>query len=277
MAPPPIMRPQLDPYAASLRALRSPASMPVLRLPRAEVVAPHDPALAALLETAQSAQSQELGAAMAWQACEPGGAAFNAALAADLDAARRQLAEMRTLPDDPAGALLDHLTVGRHAAYVAAVRAQAATDHAVAAVYRYVAAAQELRERLDAETDRLVDEMVEHLTAARDRKDRARYIDGERLKRAWHDMAAVYRWLVNPGVPYRHPIGKPNELPWPKVDGFNYLEWEADAAIHGGKERPIIPEPPAPYVPRRAATPSPDLPAAVAALEPRWRLLGGWR
>jgi hypothetical protein len=266
--------PQLDPYAARLRALNPMAPLPATGLPPAEAVAPHDPELAALIDTTQAAQSREIGAAMAWQAGEPGGATFNAALAAEADTARRHLAETGTLPDDPSGPLLDHLTVGRYAAYVAAVRTPLATDHAVAEVYRYAVEAHGLRERLDMETDRLRDEMAEHLTAARDRNDRGRYVDAERLKPAWNDTAAVFRWLVNPRTPYRRPVGNPSQLPWPKELG--YLDWQADAVINGGKERALVPEPAVPYVPRRAASQSPDMPAAVVAPEPRWaRLFGG--
>jgi hypothetical protein len=266
-----MMGPQLDPFAARLRALNLHARLPTWALPPVEVVAPHDPELAALLETAATAQSNELHAATAWQSGEPGGAVFTAAVAADLDTARRHLADTGALPDDPSGPLLDHLTVGRYAAYVAAVRASLATDVAVAEVYRYAVAAHELHERLDVETDRLRDEMAEHLTAARDHKDRGRYVDAERLKPAWNDAAALFRWLVNLGTPYRRAIGNPSQLPWPKELG--YLDWQADAAITG-KERVLIPEPAVPYVPRRAA--SEVSVAAEAAPSPR-RLFGGRR
>jgi hypothetical protein len=199
------------------------------RLPPPDLVRPHDPDLARLIEAVAAADGASFQAADTWERA----AGYREALAEDRGYVLEHLDATGEIPDPHRGPLAAAPRRAHHA-YVAAMRAEVAAAWAHGRVVAHARAADEVRSELDQRTDELRDEVARLLTEARDRGDRRAYDDAMDVVDRWRPLAALWHWLGTPERPYVAPRGRalPAEL--------EYLEWEADGAITG-QHRPEVP------------------------------------
>jgi len=206
-------RNQPNPLAALLSALGPPR--PIVALPPVDLVAQHDERLAAMMRDAEHAHGRAYQLAHEWQDNTPGGHAFAAAtVGATEDELVSLLAEGNRL-------------------WARAIVAQQDADRAEAEVRHYAATNTDLQQRLDESTDALRDEARVLFNKAEADGRRRFYDDAMDVVAEWRVQVSLWRWTMNPDVPYRTPVGRalPAELQWD----------EHNAGVALGEQRPVMP------------------------------------